>query len=196
MVESGTATGRRERKKAATRKAIADAALRLFLEHGYDQVGIRDITEEADVSTTTLFKHFEGKEALVFDRESDIEAALLAAVRERPPGQSIPAALRDHALREGVHGENDPQLREFLDLVESTPRLREYHRNMWMRHADSLARVIAADRGLTADDAACAALAHFALDASHHAGTSADPELAVRRAFDLLESGWNTIDGG
>ena len=57
--------GRRERKKAATRKSLADAALRLFLDRGYDQVSIRDIAEAADVSTTTLFKHFPSKEALV-----------------------------------------------------------------------------------------------------------------------------------
>ncbi|MFE2143549.1 TetR/AcrR family transcriptional regulator, partial [Streptomyces sp. NPDC059456] len=50
-------TGRRERKKAATRRAIADAALHLFLERGYDEVGIREIADAADVSNTTLFKH-------------------------------------------------------------------------------------------------------------------------------------------
>ncbi|KJK57800.1 hypothetical protein UK12_14285 [Saccharothrix sp. ST-888] len=55
--------GRRERKKAATRRALADAALRLFLERGYEQVGIREIADAADVSTTTLFKHFPVKEA-------------------------------------------------------------------------------------------------------------------------------------
>lgn len=82
--------GRRERKKAATRQAIADAALRLFLERGYDDVGIREIAEAADVSTTTLFKHFPVKEALVFDEDAENEARLLAAVRERPAGQSIP----------------------------------------------------------------------------------------------------------
>lgn len=74
--------GRRERKKAATRRALADAALRLFLEHGYNNVGIKDVAEAADVSTTTLFKHFPSKEALVFDLDADVEAALVAADRK------------------------------------------------------------------------------------------------------------------
>ena len=90
--------GRRERKKAATRKAIADAALRLFLERGYDDVGIREIADAADVSTATLFKHFPGKEALVFDMDADREAGLLDAVHKRPKEQSILAALRDYVL--------------------------------------------------------------------------------------------------
>src|SRR3954464_9208050 len=90
--------GRRERKKAATRQAIADAALRLFLERGYDQVSIRDIADAADVSTTTLFKHFTGKEALVFDDDTDTETRLVDAVRRRAAGQSILGALRRHVL--------------------------------------------------------------------------------------------------
>src|SRR3954463_8209938 len=92
------ATGRRERKGAPPRQAIADAALRLFLERGYDKVSVRDVAEAADVSTSTLFMHFPGKEALVFDQEADKEAQLVAAVRGRAPGRSIIAALRDHVL--------------------------------------------------------------------------------------------------
>lgn len=72
------AVGRRERKKAATRQAIADAALELFLEHGFDRVSVRDVAEKADVSTTTLFAHFPSKESLVFDREEDVDARLRA----------------------------------------------------------------------------------------------------------------------
>lgn len=86
--------GRRERKKAATRQAIADAALQLFLEHGFDRVSVRDVAERADVSTTTLFAHFPSKESLVFDREQEVDAALAAAVRERPDGQGVVEALR------------------------------------------------------------------------------------------------------
>ena len=40
--------GRRARKKAATRDAIAREALGLFLEHGYDRVTLRDIAEQCD----------------------------------------------------------------------------------------------------------------------------------------------------
>jgi hypothetical protein len=41
-----------------------------------------------------LFKYFPSKEALVFGREDDQEAALVTAVRDRAAGQSIPVALQ------------------------------------------------------------------------------------------------------
>lgn len=158
--------GRRERKKAATRRAIADAALRLFLERGYDAVGIREIADAADVSTTTLFKHFPVKEALVFDEDADQEQRLLDAVRNRPAGQSVPAALRDHALSSRlVAAGGDDRFAAFAELVATTPALRDYGQKMWLRHTDALAEVIAEVSGLPADDPACRALAHFALEA-------------------------------
>ncbi|WP_269858375.1 TetR/AcrR family transcriptional regulator [Streptomyces sp. RPT161] len=183
--------GRRERKKAATRQALADAALRLFLERGYDQVSIKDVADAADVSTTTLFKHFPGKEALVFDEDADLEAALVAAVRERPQGQSIPAALRAHVIHAKLGSATpDPGFARFVQLTEETPALREYAHRMWMRHETALARAIAEDIGAPEDDIACAALAHFALEAASLARGRANPRQAVERAFDLLEHGW------
>ncbi|MEU9135165.1 helix-turn-helix domain-containing protein [Streptomyces sp. NPDC048404] len=188
--------GRRERKKAATRQAIADAALRLFLERGYDDVGIREIADAADVSTTTLFKHFPVKEALVFDEESDREDSLLAVVRERPPGQSIPNALREHALHHRRAGaDSDPRFVTFLELVNSTTALRDYHQAMWLRHTAALAQVIAEESGLPAGDPACTALAHFALEAPHAARAHDDPQQVINRAFDLLDRGWRGLEG-
>jgi AcrR family transcriptional regulator len=189
--------GRRERKKAATRQAIADAALHLFLERGYDDVGIREIADAADVSTTTLFKHFPVKEALVFDEDADQESRLLDAVRERPQGQSIPAALREHALRHRMAGAGgDARFTAFFDLVNSTPALRDYVQAMWLRHTNALARTIAEESGLPADDPTCAALAHFALEAPRAARGHDDPRQAVTRAFDLLENGWHAFSSG
>lgn len=186
--------GRRERKKAATRQAIADAALRLFLDRGYDDVGIREIAEAADVSTTTLFKHFPVKEALVFDEDSDQETRLLDAVRQRPEGQSIPEALREHALHYRIAAAgSDARFTAFFDLVNSTPALRDYVQAMWLRHTDALAAVIAEESGLPADDPTGAVLAHFALEAPRAARGQDDPRHVITRAFELLENGWDGL---
>lgn len=191
---AGPTTGRRERKKAATRQALADAALELFLAHGYDRVSIRDVAEAADVSTTTLFKHFPSKEALVFDLDADQEAALVAAVRDRAAGTSIPQALREHVLRARFFSsEHSEQIAAFRQLIRSTPALTEYHRRMWMRHQHAVAAAVAAETGAPADDPGCAALAHFALEARTLAEASSDPRAAVDAAFDLLERGWDAV---
>src|SRR3954452_22218188 len=94
-----TTMGRRERRKAQTRQALAAAALRLFLERGYDGVTVAQIAEEADVSLATLFKHVpDGKEAVIFDDGVERREALAATVRDRPAGQSVLAALRGFML--------------------------------------------------------------------------------------------------
>ncbi|MFE1202327.1 TetR/AcrR family transcriptional regulator [Streptomyces sp. NPDC058762] len=182
--------GRRERKKAATRQAIADAALELFLEHGFDRVSVRDVAEKADVSTTTLFAHFPSKEALVFDREEEVDAALAAAVRERPEGQGVVEALRAHALKTWVPIVTDPRRESFTSLVNGTPALREYAERMWMRHADALGTVIAEELGREPDDPACAALARFALEVPALTAGRHDPRATVETVFDLLLHGW------
>ncbi|MEU4330082.1 TetR/AcrR family transcriptional regulator [Nonomuraea dietziae] len=183
---------RRERKKAATRQAIADAALHLFLEHGYDQVSIRDIAEAADVSTTTVFKHFTGKEALVFDQDEDREAELVAAVRQRPTGQSIPDALRRHVLDTWLPIETHPQRAGFTQLVDSTPELHAYAERMWTRHTDALAAAIADELGVDHDDLACTVLARYVLEIPALARGHQDRRAAVETIFDILTRGWQS----
>ncbi|WP_329575410.1 TetR/AcrR family transcriptional regulator [Kitasatospora sp. NBC_01250] len=192
-------TGRRERKKAQTRQSLADAALELFLGRGYDQVGVKDVADLADVSVTTLFKHFPVKEALVFDQEDDLEAALVAAVRDRPPGQSIPQALREHLLLKqtqlAIHAA-DPRFADFTRLVQETPALRDYAHHMWTRHEAALARAVAAAVGAPEGDVSCAALAHFALEARSLVLRHPEPRRAAEEAFALLEHGWAATHPG
>lgn len=56
---------RRERKKQQTREQMLRSAKHLFREKGYEHTSIEDITERADVSKSTLFKHFPNKESLL-----------------------------------------------------------------------------------------------------------------------------------
>ncbi|WP_328390728.1 TetR/AcrR family transcriptional regulator [Streptomyces sp. NBC_00400] len=184
-----TTTGRRERKKAQTRQALTDAAVRLFTERGFDQVGVREVAEAADVSLSTLFKHFPGKEALVFDLDTDMESALVAAVRDRAPGQPVLHALRDHMVRTRTVVRNDDPT---FVLVESTPALRDYARRMWSRHETALAAALAEATGLAPHAPAVTGLARFALEAPGIARASEDPARTMRDLFALLEHGWAT----
>ncbi|WP_333762964.1 TetR/AcrR family transcriptional regulator [Streptomyces sp. IBSBF 2390] len=182
--------GRRERKKAATRQAIADAALRLFLEHGYDSVGVRDVAEAADVSTTTVFKHFTGKEALVFDREQSTDEGLVAAVRGRAAGENVLDALRRHVLDTWLPIAEHPQREQFHQLVDSTPALRAYAERMWVRHTDTLAAAVADEFGVDHGNLACTALARFVLEVPALAQGQKDRRAAVEELFGILANGW------
>jgi len=45
-----------ERRMARTRRELADAAARLFIERGYDQTTVEDIVAEVEISARTFFQ--------------------------------------------------------------------------------------------------------------------------------------------
>src|SRR3954469_18002584 len=88
-----SAPGLRERKKQATRAALADAAWNLAAEHGVSAVTIDDIAQAADVSPRTFFNYFSSKEEAVLERTAAIGHALAAAIRARPADEPLTEAL-------------------------------------------------------------------------------------------------------
>jgi AcrR family transcriptional regulator len=54
----------REEKSERSRRAVLDAALQLFSQQGYRATSVRDIAEQARVSTGNLYHHFPDKEAI------------------------------------------------------------------------------------------------------------------------------------
>jgi len=56
---------RRERDKQELRTKILDAARELFVEHGYDAVTMRKVAERIEYTPTTIYLHFEDKDALI-----------------------------------------------------------------------------------------------------------------------------------
>ncbi|MFC4374231.1 TetR/AcrR family transcriptional regulator [Nocardia halotolerans] len=182
-------TGRRERKKAATRQKIADTALRLFLERGYDEVGIREVAAEADVAVTTLFAHFAGKEALVFERDEDFEQGLVQAVTSRGVGEPLIPALRREIHSMVRHCAADGAA-PIWNMIDESPALRRYGESMRLRHAEALAAAIAADPELARTATASATIARFVIDAYSLAREAADPEAAVDEIFRMIEAAW------
>jgi AcrR family transcriptional regulator len=187
-----TAPGRRERKKAATRQALATAARRLFLERGFDKVTVAEIADAADTAVSTLFAHFPGgKEALILGDGDEREQALAAAVRQRPEGVSILRALREFlATRGPFDPAPDPESGRIAELVISTPTLRAYARSLWTGCEAALAHVIAEQTGRDPSDLSLRLLARYVLEIPDLAGTEPDPPAALDTAFTHLQRGW------
>lgn len=112
--------GRRERKKAATRDRISDAALRLALTHGPDAVTVDNIAEAADVSPRTFFNHFPSKWDAIVDFDLDGHEELADAIRQRPAHESPFVALRNAALEHlAVEHDDKAKRAERMRLVET-----------------------------------------------------------------------------
>ncbi|GAA1739065.1 helix-turn-helix domain-containing protein [Luedemannella helvata] len=193
-MSEGQRTGRRERKKAATRAAIVQAAHELFLERGFDAVSVREIADRADVSPTTVFTHFPTKEALAFGDEDVRHDRLVAAVTDRPPGTSISAALKAHYLAEITALGSNPE-QPILALMEQTPALVEYAERMWFRHEDALIAAITKEFGHPEPSDEIRFYVRFALQIQLSATRTADPESAIDAGFRLLDEGWLRYQG-
>src|SRR5437660_7320825 len=86
--------GLREAKKLRTRQEIADQAMKLFAQRGFEGVTVAEVAAEAGVSEKTVYNYFPTKEDLFFDEVPARQAAIVGTIRGRTPGESIVGALR------------------------------------------------------------------------------------------------------
>lgn len=82
-------TGRRERKKAETRAALAQAAMRLALERGVENVTTEAIAEAADVAPRTFRNYFSGKEEAIVAELADGMRLISELLRSRPADEPL-----------------------------------------------------------------------------------------------------------
>lgn len=85
--------GLRERKKRLAQASIEDAALRLFLERGYEQTAIQDIAEAVMMSPRTFFRYFASKEEVLFASTKTVFNAAFASLQQRPPTEPLDVVL-------------------------------------------------------------------------------------------------------
>jgi AcrR family transcriptional regulator len=151
-----TEPGLRERKKERTRQLIADTARRLFAERGFEQVTVAEIAREAEVAPATVFNHFPTKEDLFYSRLEAFEEDLLAAIRDREPGQSVLDAFGAFLFGlQGVMNADAPggeaaateRIRTVTRVITESPALLAREREVLDRYARALAALIAEETG-------------------------------------------------
>ncbi|MEU5507360.1 TetR family transcriptional regulator [Streptomyces fungicidicus] len=123
--EKGAAQGGlRERKKRATRAALAEAAVRLAAEHGAEKVTVEAISAAAGVSVRTFFNYFDTRDDAFVVIDADAGARIRRSVREASAALSPLEALRDAMAAELAEAEQQHELwRLHAQVLRASPHL-------------------------------------------------------------------------
>jgi AcrR family transcriptional regulator len=200
--------GLREAKKQATRREIADTAMRLFVQKGFDHVTVAEVAAEARVSEKTVFNYFPTKEDLFFDEVPERQEALVAAIRNRSPGDSVVAALRRLQVGECPRLAS-PGFATFARIIVESPALKAKELEVMALLNETLAVALREELRIHETDAQIAATmlvgVHWqlfrnartqALAGRHGPGAVRRLRADLDRAYRLLEEGLGSLEHG
>ena len=106
---------RLDRRKARTRQALIDAAVRLIAEGRGDRASIAEITEEADIGFGSFYNHFDSKEQLFLTASEEVLERWGQLIDRASAGITDPAELFAVGVRlSGRLGWTHPDIAGFL----------------------------------------------------------------------------------
>lgn len=185
----------RARKRAATRRAIQEHALRLFLDRGYEATTVEEIAAAAGVSHMTFFRYFPRKEDVVESDDYDPMIVELIAAR---PADEAPLTAIHRAVRQGLAAilpaDRDAVLVR-TRLVLRTPALRARNWRSQDATRDLFAAALARRAGLAAPDLRITVLAAAALAALTTAITAWVEGDGIADLAGLVDEAFAALDG-
>ena len=163
--DAGTVAGRAERaglrarKKDATRRALAEAAMNLAIEHGYAAVTISDITRAVGVSRRTFSNYFTGKAECIVAVAQGWFDDIVQSIRDAPAEHQLDRILCDALLR--VAADLPERWERLFPLLHAEPELKAMVGAVDEINVGQLCRVVAARLGTSPDDIRVRMLATF-----------------------------------
>jgi AcrR family transcriptional regulator len=106
--------GRREAEAQATREALIDAAVELFAERGYAEVGTEEIVARAKVTRGALYHHFTDKRDLFRASFERVEAGLMERIGAKMGGAADPWELMLTGMRAFLDACAEPAVKRIV----------------------------------------------------------------------------------
>ncbi len=136
--------GLRERKKRATRAALAEAAVRLAAEHGVEKVTVEAISAAAGVSVRTFFNYFDTRDDAFVAVDSDAHVRIRRSVLDAPAALSPLDAVREAIRTELAEAEQRHELwRLHAEVLRAAPHLLVRRISAHMADETELAEAVA-----------------------------------------------------
>lgn len=150
------------------RLRLQQAAIDLYLEHGFDQVTAAEIAQAAGVTERTFYRHFADKREVLFGGEAALRDTLVGGVADAPAGLApLPVLLRAFRSAVPLLAANRPLSEPLRRIIAATPSLRERQQAKTVLLTEALAAALR-ERGVT--DATASFAARVGMAAFGHAG--------------------------
>jgi AcrR family transcriptional regulator len=137
---------------------LAQAAMDLYLERGFDETTVAEIAKRAGLTERTFFRHFSDKREVLFAGAATLQELLVGAVTEAPPDLApVDAAIAGVAAGGALIQERREFARQRYQIIAANAELQERElikmASLSAALADTLRRRGVADRaaGLAAE---------------------------------------------
>jgi AcrR family transcriptional regulator len=121
--KSTSGEGLRERKRRQTRERITEAALTLFLDRGFADTTVDDISSASGVSKRSFFDYFPTKEDVVHAWQDEFGFKLAAAIAGRPADELLPKVIEEALISSLKDATADPRNVAISNLIHETQTL-------------------------------------------------------------------------
>jgi AcrR family transcriptional regulator len=187
--------GLRERTRRAVRTEIAEAAVALFAERGFETTTIDDIAAAAGMSQRSVFRYFATKDEIILGKFDLAVDDMVEALRARPVGEAVWTSLHRvfDVLTSSAEKPGHEQVAEPINrMVFETPALlagylQRLQRTQEAIVAELFVRAEAAGAPFTPDDPtprALTAAAFGCLVAAQHSWLISGAKTSFRDAID------------
>jgi AcrR family transcriptional regulator len=141
-----------ERKRQLVRGELAEAAVTLLADQGFEETTVDQIVAAVGMSRRTFSRYFQSKEDVVVHMLAGAGAQMCAELRARPAAEAPAAALR-HALSTfaSVCGTDPDRTLHVGRLILDTPALLARFLERQSRWQAEMTRVLARRAGLDPD---------------------------------------------
>jgi AcrR family transcriptional regulator len=122
---TATVVSLNERKQALVRDTIWEAAIDLFVEKGFDETTVEDITAAAGTSRRSFFRYFESKSDLMAQPILSYGSTLADAIRGCPATYSPSDVLRYTLLTVAKTSAANPRSKKVMEIAAKYPAARQ-----------------------------------------------------------------------
>ncbi|MDT0201828.1 TetR/AcrR family transcriptional regulator [Nocardioides sp. AE5] len=131
---------RRAQYSASTKRALVEAAAKLFTEHGYASTSLDAIVSDAQVTKGALYHHYSGKQALFEAVFAQVETMAAEAISKAVKGSKDPWQKSLDGLRAFLEVVQDPTYRRVV--IQEGPAVLGYERFREREERSSFAIVL------------------------------------------------------